>query len=171
MHHQGYAHLDIKLENILLDQFYNIKVGDLGSAVDVDGSAGRTSLLRGTRFYLPPEVDHLVENQTYNAFSADVYTIGISLFLLLLGDFPDSRCFQPAGDDQDQEMSDEPSWGQSTAIKPKWNGLSISVRSLITVMTEPDPKLRPNIHEVLQSDWIVKPFSPEICADVFKEMS
>lgn len=31
VHSLGYAHLDIKLENILLDKFFNIKVADLGS--------------------------------------------------------------------------------------------------------------------------------------------
>lgn len=31
IHKQDYVHLDIKLENILLDQFFNIKVADLGS--------------------------------------------------------------------------------------------------------------------------------------------
>lgn len=31
MHSLGLAHLDIKLENILLDEFFNVKVADLGS--------------------------------------------------------------------------------------------------------------------------------------------
>mmetsp|Transcript_17049 Transcript_17049/g.16744 ORF Transcript_17049/g.16744 Transcript_17049/m.16744 type:complete len:161 (+) Transcript_17049:42-524(+) len=31
MHSLGLVHLDIKLENILLDEFFNVKVADLGS--------------------------------------------------------------------------------------------------------------------------------------------
>ena len=31
IHNLGYAHLDIKLENILLDKFFNIKVADMAS--------------------------------------------------------------------------------------------------------------------------------------------
>jgi serine/threonine protein kinase len=32
MHDSEYAHMDLKLNNILLDEFYNIKVADLGSS-------------------------------------------------------------------------------------------------------------------------------------------
>lgn len=31
IHKLGYAHLDIKLENILLDKYFNIKVADMAS--------------------------------------------------------------------------------------------------------------------------------------------
>lgn len=32
LHQNAFAHLDIKLENILLDEFYNLKLADLGTA-------------------------------------------------------------------------------------------------------------------------------------------
>lgn len=88
MHHQGYAHLDIKLENILLDEFFNIKLADFGSSLYLAESNGFTNLRRGTKFYLPPEVENETGNEAYNGYSADVYTLGISLFLLLAGEFP-----------------------------------------------------------------------------------
>lgn len=39
MHNNGFAHLDIKLENVLLDTNFNLKLADLGSAVDVSSTA------------------------------------------------------------------------------------------------------------------------------------
>lgn len=34
MHSEGIAHLDLKLENIMFDDFFNIRVGDFGSSYD-----------------------------------------------------------------------------------------------------------------------------------------
>ena len=80
MHQMGYWHLDIKLENILLDEFFNIKIGDFGSSAYVHKSKGLIKSKRGTKQYLPPEVDALIEEEAYDAFSADIYTLGVCLF-------------------------------------------------------------------------------------------
>jgi len=55
-HENNFAHMDLKLENILLDDFFNIKVADLGTAVDVSESMGYTSKRRGTPHYMAPEI-------------------------------------------------------------------------------------------------------------------
>ena len=56
VHSHEYAHLDIKLENILLDEYFNIKLADMGSSVDVSKSEGFTNRRRGTQMYMAPEV-------------------------------------------------------------------------------------------------------------------
>jgi len=33
MHERSYAHLDLKLNNILLDELFNVWIGDFGSAI------------------------------------------------------------------------------------------------------------------------------------------
>lgn len=39
MHNKNFSHLDIKLENILLDKYFNIKLADMGVAHQLlDGS-------------------------------------------------------------------------------------------------------------------------------------
>jgi len=35
LHNEGYAHRDIKLENIQLDKHFNVKVGDFGVAAPI----------------------------------------------------------------------------------------------------------------------------------------
>lgn len=80
--------MDIKLENILLDEYFNVKVADLGVALDVSQTHGITDSRRGTASYMAPEVSNLLPTETYDAFKADIYSLGISLYVLLLGEFP-----------------------------------------------------------------------------------
>ena len=77
IHSQNYAHLDLKLENILLDKYFNIKVADLGASVYLGKPAARTHYRRGTILYMAPEVLNLKSGETYDAFAADIYSLGI----------------------------------------------------------------------------------------------
>ena len=51
MHYLGIAHLDLKLENILLDQYFNIKVADLGVAHEVTKLNKNWEYRKGTAVY------------------------------------------------------------------------------------------------------------------------
>jgi len=77
IHSQNYAHLDMKLENILLDKHFNVKVADLGAAVYLGKTEGRTYYRRGTILYMAPEVLNLKQGETFNAFAADIYSLGV----------------------------------------------------------------------------------------------
>ena len=174
MHQLGYSHLDIKLENILLDKYFNIKVGDLGSSAYVQDTLGHTNLKRGTKLYLPPEIDNLEEDDTFDAYSADVYTIGVSLFLLLTGEFPSKQNMDEDSEsstESDDSMSDEPESPIDDRIKSKWKTLSPEVKSLISSMIDEDSVLRPSLSEILQSKWINREFSNDICNQVYEEMT
>ena len=48
IHDTRYAHLDLKLNNIMLDEFFNIRIGDFGSALKVENKYGLTRKKRGT---------------------------------------------------------------------------------------------------------------------------
>lgn len=43
----------------MLDQFYNIRIGDFGSALKVEHKFGYTRKKRGTQNYMAPEVRDL----------------------------------------------------------------------------------------------------------------
>jgi serine/threonine protein kinase len=55
---KGVCHRDLKLSNILVDDNYDIKVGDFGIAASVDGKDGyglhKTYV--GTKSYMAPEI-------------------------------------------------------------------------------------------------------------------
>ena len=76
IHLKGYAHLDIKLDNILLDNYFNVLISDFGSALKVNDQPF-TSVRRGTTKYMAPEVLNLQEDETFDAYKADMYSLGI----------------------------------------------------------------------------------------------
>jgi serine/threonine-protein kinase len=85
-HDRGFAHRDVKPENVLVSPSGVVKVADFGLARAMEGSHNLTSrsTLLGTVAYLSPE-------QIVNAESdarSDVYAAGILLYELLTGEKP-----------------------------------------------------------------------------------
>lgn len=135
LHKKGIAHLDIKLENILLDSFYNVKLADFGSALRVTDEKGSVDRQRGTMVYMAPEVSNHKNKETYDAFAADVYSLGITLFVLLIGEFPISAESCTATIDTEMSMQDKGISFESEIIQKRWNLLSEEVKELISQMT------------------------------------
>jgi len=98
LHQQDVCHLDIKLENIMYNkQTRKAKLIDFGFASEtVELSTEGTKIEKlqttycGSVHYAPPEI---VKRTPYNGKCADVWSLGILLFVLLSGLFPfdDSR--------------------------------------------------------------------------------
>ncbi|OQS07472.1 kinase [Thraustotheca clavata] len=79
VHDRGFAHRDISLENVFLDQYNQCKLGDFGFALPLD-TTRRSNV--GKSFYMPPEMFLGTE---YALDKADVWALGIILFMLLTG--------------------------------------------------------------------------------------
>jgi len=97
MHSQEYVHLDIKLDNILLDKFFNLKLADLGIALCAKDTSKLLAHKRGTNKYMAQEVMDASTETPYNVFPADIYAVGVCLHLMLLGTYPQTE--------EDSEMS------------------------------------------------------------------
>ena len=87
VHEQGYAHRDLKLENILLDKNYSVKLIDFGFASKLAGrdESGLMKTCCGTPNYMAPEIH---QNKKYKGESVDVFALGVVLFAMRACSFP-----------------------------------------------------------------------------------
>jgi serine/threonine protein kinase len=173
IHSQEYAHLDMKLENILLDKYFNAKVADLGAAVNVAKTNGRTYHRRGTILYMAQEVLDLKSGETFDAFKADIYSLGVCLYVMLVGEFPslNNSINCAATNDSVKDGSDDMDVDHSDSISQKrWELISKDAKDLILQMISLDPKHRPTISEVMEHKWVQKSFDSYLPKLVYLEM-
>ncbi|KAF2275129.1 Pkinase-domain-containing protein [Westerdykella ornata] len=99
MHSKGIAHRDIKPENVLLSGEGNLKVADFGLATlfEKDGQKRLCHSVCGSPPYIAPEVvkgrrskrpDLLDPGEGYAANICDIWSCGVVLFVLLVGNTP-----------------------------------------------------------------------------------
>lgn len=83
-HKKGYAHKDIKLVNLLIDENFNLLLADFGFSDLLHGEDGDGLQYTacGTDSYMAPE---LHGSQPYNGCSADLFSIGCVLFATVVG--------------------------------------------------------------------------------------
>ncbi|KAG7378948.1 NUAK SNF1-like kinase 1 [Phytophthora pseudosyringae] len=142
LHQHGIAHRDISLENIMLHRG-RCKLGDFGLATRAQRAGGRHV---GKKYYMAPEI---VAGVTYDPKAADVWSLGIVLFIMLTGSplvaqasmaLKSFREFKQAGVATVLE-----SWGVASSMPS-------SALQLVSGMLEIDPHKRLTIEQVLEHD-------------------
>lgn len=84
MHERNIAHRDIKLENIILDENIIPKLIDFGFSTCIEPKQ-KIKIFCGTPSYMAPEV---VQRRQYRGETADIWALGVLLFVSLTGNFP-----------------------------------------------------------------------------------
>lgn len=95
IHQQGFVHLDIKEENLLLGSGYQLKIADFGFAASKFGQNGEentTPKICGTEGYMAPEISD--SNVSYNGVCVDLFACAVVLFTLTNGFRPFKSCSQ-----------------------------------------------------------------------------
>ena len=156
LHKNKVAHRDLKPENLLLDDHLNLKLADFGFATLFEfGQKNKTNL--GTESYMCPE---LLYKDSYNAYRADVFALGVILFIFYSGHPP----FHKA-------KYEDPYYNLFLANREKfWDfhskqnnkrGYSESYKELVSGMLEYNPDKRISIEKVKTSTWLNEPINRE----------
>jgi len=155
LHSQGIAHLDMKLENILLDVNFVLKIIDFDQAQSIANKKRHPS---GTPNYRPPEV----RNCTCEDFVAvDIYAAGVILFAFKASEYP----FTESDDPNVDELADYDTfvdknnqfWKEKAEKKGDSQFFSQDFIELVNGMLESDPKKRFSLEDVKNSKWFNGP--------------
>lgn len=76
------CHLDLSLENILIDNNKNVTIIDFGLCRRIEGIFMCDMCISGKKYYIAPEIYAL---QDFDGIKADIWSCGIILYMLLTG--------------------------------------------------------------------------------------
>ena len=147
IHEAGICHRDIKTDNILFDENFNIKICDFGFSTH--NNENLTEIL-GTPSYIAPEI---FAGKKYNGFKADIFSLGVVLFTLITG---------MHGFGLGRETDKYYQYIAFKYIGTYWNKFSKLIpevseefKKLYIQMVAFKPENRPeNIEEILNSEWM-----------------
>ena len=148
LHSQCICHRDIKLENcgvkLQNGQVVAVKIFDFGDS-ELLLESGTTRGVRGTKPYMAPEV---LAGQEYS-FPADLWSLGVGLYLLLVKAYP----FGCPG----QEDVDRISQGCYAWPDEPWRSISPMARSFVDDLLQVDPAVRMTAGKAQGHAWLAKP--------------
>eukprot|EP00755_Sulcionema_specki_P014682 Sspe_Gene.57359::Locus_31478_Transcript_1_1_Confidence_1.000_Length_1343::g.57359::m.57359 len=147
-HQAGVAHRDIKPENCLISTEGILKVADFGLSRlhrgrgDILDQSEMSTDSVGTLSYAAPEV----LDGRYNAFKADLWSVGVVIFVMCTGKFP----FGSKGYTEAQIQEDI----RRAKINKFPSHLSPEVKDLINKLIIVDPDKRISLTDILDHPWV-----------------
>lgn len=151
LHDLGIVHRDLKPENILCgEDLEDLKIADFGLSKMILPKE-KMDTACGTLSYVAPEVLTL---QGYGK-EADLWSIGVILFLLLCGKLPFD------GEDHN-EIIRSTIQGDLKVNTNIWNKLSDDAKNLITLLLSKNPKDRITARDCLKHQFIINNCTPRM---------
>eukprot|EP00762_Andalucia_godoyi_P008085 ANDGO_02142.mRNA.1 putative serine/threonine-protein kinase CCRP1 len=137
MHKNRAIHRDLKLGNLFLDSYLNIKIGDFGLAAQLDYDGERKTTICGTPNYIAPEI--LDGGKVGHSYEVDVWSLGVILYTLLIG--------KPPFETADVKTTYRKIRSNSYTF-PEGVHISHEARDLIKRILVPNPAARPTVSQI-----------------------
>ncbi|KAL2125203.1 hypothetical protein VTJ04DRAFT_1568 [Mycothermus thermophilus] len=159
MHSKGVAHRDLKPENILLSESGNLKIADFGMATmfEYKGARKQSSTMCGSPPYIAPEVLRCArqdkkssEVSKYSADLVDIWSCGVILFVLLVGNTPWDEPTEGSWEFQEYVRTN----GRST--DSLWSRIPPDALSLLRGMMNIEASKRFTFAQIRQHPWYTR---------------
>jgi len=142
LHELNITHRDLKLENLLLDKSYNIKLCDFGF-VKGECTMSMSQTYCGSKSYAAPEI---LKGEPYDPKKADMWAIGVILYIFVTGKMPFDESRGNSGVLEEQKKLEFP-W-------QKYKKVTAEEKSLVLKLFTNDFQLRPDINRVVRNRWM-----------------
>mmetsp|Transcript_28547 Transcript_28547/g.60860 ORF Transcript_28547/g.60860 Transcript_28547/m.60860 type:complete len:893 (+) Transcript_28547:206-2884(+) len=147
VHSKGFAHCDIKPRNYLLrskKDDVDVRLADFGFAQHVHAPNSLTSQC-GTPFFVAPEV---INRKPYDQ-KVDMWSIGVTCYLLLCGD-------TPFNGKNRQQLFRRISCDEATFSDEKWGHVSDEGVDFVRKLLAKDPAKRLSAAQALSHPWLTE---------------
>lgn len=168
LHSRNVAHRDLKLDNILLDDNFQLMLIDFGFAEECRSKTSEKlddlemAKVMGTKGYISPEQFYNDGNEPIWLKKWDLFALGVVLFIMVKGVCPFES---PTRDDEFYQyiLSKKTNYfwkmhqkKRRTFNNQAYNILSYELKSLISDLLSPNPNERPDISEIREHPWLQK---------------
>ena len=150
IHSQNVIHRDLKLGNLFVGRNLELKIGDFGLAAKLDFAGERRRTICGTPNYIAPEV--LNSKVCGHSFEADVWSIGVVLYAMLIG--------KPPFETSNVKATYKRIKANDYTI-PGDAGISTEAKSLIVEILTTNPAHRPTLDGILHHPFMTKNSIPK----------
>lgn len=156
LHRRNIAHLDLKLENLLIDEHFRLKLIDFDLSQTLDSNHLEA---QGTPGYRAPEIKN---GLCGNLRAADIYSAAVVLFTMMTGHPPYIE--QARGPDAEYDgfyrlLRKSPTrfWDVHAKHKGDPNFFSEDFKQLVNWMLSEEQRERPSMEEIQASKWFNGP--------------
>ena len=139
LHNNYICHRDIKLENMLFDEYGDAKLTDFGLSKSFEGNITFDKAV-GSALYSAPEV---FTGKPYIGKNADLWSMGVCLYVMVCGEYP----FK--GEELDDFLKNlfNDSFDVPDSVSPEY-------KDLIYRILEKDPNKRLNVEQIKRHNWL-----------------